>query len=341
MPDFAWPGLAWPWALLALPLPWLAMHFLPAAPRRLQAALRVPYARAFAAMRASSDPSRHFRLRRWLPLLGWALLCVAAARPQQLGDIVQPPHSGRDLLLAVDLSGSMQQQDMRLGGEVVDRLTAIKAVLGDFLSRRIGDRVGLIVFGTQAYAVTPLTYDRETVRQQLLTSEAGLAGPNTAIGDAIVLAAKRLRGQPQHDGAASTHVLIVLTDGVSNAGAVDPIKAAGLAAAEHLRIYTIGFGGEGAVDPLMGFALPVQDDSVDENTLRKIAEQTGGRFFRARDTESLAGIYAELDRIEPSLHQGRIERPRTELYPWPLAVALLIGLFLMGAPALQPVRRIA
>jgi Ca-activated chloride channel family protein len=340
MHDFAWPEFAWAWALLALPLPLLAMLFLPAAPRRLQAALRVPYARAFAAMHAPTDPSRRLHLRRWLPLLGWLLLCVAAARPQQLGDIAQPPHSGRDLLIAVDLSGSMQQQDMRLGGDAVDRLTAIKAVLGDFLSRRVGDRVGLILFGTQAYAVTPLTYDRETVRRQLLTSEVGLAGPNTAIGDAIVLAVKRARAQPQ-GAASSSHVLVLLTDGVSNAGAVEPLRAAQLAAAEHLRIYTIGFGGDGSADPLMGLALPTQDDSVDEDTLRKIADATGGRYFRARDTESLAGIYAELDRIEPSLREGRVERPRTELYPWPLAAALLIGALLIGAPALQPARRVA
>jgi len=335
------PEFAWPWAFIALPLPWLAMRLLPAAQRRLQAALRVPYARAFEAMRATIDPSRRAQLRRWLPLLGWLLLCVAAARPQQLGDITQPPRSGRDLLLAVDLSGSMQQQDMRLGGDAVDRLTAIKAVLGDFLSRRVGDRVGLILFGTQAYAVTPLTFDRETVRQQLLSSEVGLAGPNTAIGDAIVLAVKRARAQPRQEASLSSHVLVLLTDGVSNAGVVEPLKAAALAAAEHLRIYTIGFGGDGTIDPLMGFALPTQDDSVDEDTLRKIAEQTGGRYFRARDTESLAGIYAELDRIEPSLRKGRVERPRTELYPWPLAGALLIGILLIGAPALQPVRRIA
>jgi Ca-activated chloride channel family protein len=340
MPDLSWPEFAWVWALLALPLPWLAMYLLPAAPQRLQAALRVPYGRAFAAMRTTSGSSRSLRLHRWLPLLGWVLLCVAAARPQQVGDIVRPPHSGRDLLLAVDLSGSMQQQDMQLGGDAVDRLTAIKAVLGDFLTRRVGDRVGLIVFGTQAYAVTPLTYDRETVRQQLLTSEVGLAGPNTAIGDAIVLAVKRLRAQPQPDNA-TTHVLVLLTDGVSNAGAVEPARAAELAAAEHLRIYTIGFGGQGQVDPLMGFALPMPDDSVDEDTLRKIAEQTGGRYFRARDTESLVGIYAELDRIEPSLHEGRIERPRIELYPWPLAAALLIGVLLVGVPALQPKWRTA
>lgn len=335
------PEFAWPWVLLALPLPWLAMRFLPAAPQRLQAALRVPYARAFEAMRASAARSRRPRLRRWLALLGWLLLCTAAARPQQLGDRVQPQHSGRDLLLAVDLSGSMRQEDMQLGGAAVDRLTAIKAVLGDFLSRRVGDRIGLIVFGTQAYAVTPLTWDRETVRQQLLSSEVGLAGQNTAIGDAIALAVKRLRAQSKQAGAPSTHVLILLTDGVNNAGAIDPLKATEIAAAEHLRIYTIGFGGDGESNPLMGFALPTMDDNVDEATLRAIAQRTGGRFFRARDTEALAGIYAELDRIEPTLRAGRIERPRSELYPWPLAVALLLCGLLIGMPGMTMRRSVA
>jgi Ca-activated chloride channel family protein len=332
---------AWPWALLALPLPWLAMRLLPAAPQRIQAALRVPWQHAIAAMQAMSGDACNARLRRWLPLLGWLLLCIAAARPQRLGDIVQPPHSGRDLLLAVDLSGSMGLQDMRLGGEAVDRLTAIKAVLGDFLDRRIGDRVGLIVFGTPAYAVTPLTWDRQTVRQQLLTSEVGLAGQNTAIGDAIALAVKRLRAQPQPTGDQSTRVLILLTDGVNNAGAIEPLKATQIAVAEHLRIYTIGFGGDGQVDPLLGFALPTQGDDVDEDTLRSIAQQTGGRYFRARDAETLAGIYAELDRIEPSLRGGRSERPRTELYPWPLAAALLIGILALGMPVSLSSRRTA
>ena len=335
------PEFTWPWVLLALPLPSLAMRFLPAAPQRLQAALRVPYARAFEAMRASAGRSRRPQMRRWLALLGWLLLCIAAARPQQLGDRVQPPHSGRDLLLAVDLSGSMHQEDMQLGGAAVDRLTAIKAVLGDFLSRRVGDRIGLIVFGTQAYAVTPLTWDRETVRQQLLSSEVGLAGQNTAIGDAIALAVKRLRAQSKQAEAPSTHVLILLTDGVNNAGAIDPLKATEIAAAEHLRIYTIGFGGDGESNPLMGFALPTMDDSVDEATLRAIAQRTGGRFFRARDTEALAGIYAELDRIEPTLRAGRIERPRSELYPWPLAVALLLCGLVIGVPGMTMRRSVA
>lgn len=332
VPDWsAIPIFAWPLALLALPLPWLLPRWLPAARPPVQAALRAPYARVFAALRAGDGSARKSRLRRWLPLLGWLLLCVAAARPQQLGGLVQPPRSGRDLMLAVDLSGSMRSQDMQLGGQVVDRLTAIKAVLGDFLDRRRGDRVGLVVFGTHAYAVTPLTWDRRSVRAQLLTSEAGLAGDNTAIGDAIVLAVKRLVAAEV--GQPADRVLILLTDGVSNSGAIEPLKAAQLAAAEHVRIYTIGFGGGAPADSFFGLSLPMQDDGVDEGTLRKIAALTGGQYYRARDTESLAGIYAQLDRIEPALRPQAAQRPRRELYPWFLGGAWALAMLTILTPS--------
>jgi Ca-activated chloride channel homolog len=334
------PEFAWPWMLLALPLPWLVARWMKAAPRSAQAALRVPYARVFQAMHAGDARSHGRRVRRWWPLLGWLLLCVAAARPQQFGEIVQPPHSGRDLLLAVDLSGSMRTPDMELGGQAVDRLTAIKAVLGDFLNRRIGDRVGLIEFGTHAYGVTPLTWDRQSVREQLLGSEAGLAGDNTAIGDAIALAVKRLLARGPEGAIAADRVLILLTDGVSNSGAIEPLKAAQLAAAEHVRIYTIGFGG-GNADSLLGITLPMQDDGVDEDTLRKIAQDTGGRYYRARDTESLAGIYADLDRIEPVERTESSERPRIELYPWFLGGALLLAIGMIAAPTLRPKQEFA
>src|SRR5690606_11909068 len=181
-------GFAWPWLLLALPLPWLARRLLPPA-RSASAALRVPYGARLDALAGGGGPGRGGRASWWL-WLAWLLLCVAAARPQQLGEAVQPPQSGRDLMLAVDLSGSMGEEDMTLGNAVVDRLTAAKAVIADFLDRRAGDRVGLIVFGQKAYALAPLTLDRETVRQQLRDSVVGLAGRETAIGDAIGLAVK-------------------------------------------------------------------------------------------------------------------------------------------------------
>ena len=314
---------AWPWLLLALPLPWLMRRLWPAAPSAAPA-LRVPYGERLDTIGGRSARARPQGLGL-LPWLAWALLCVAAARPQQLGDVVQPPQTGRDLMLAVDLSGSMGEEDMRLGGAAVDRLTAAKAVIADFLDRRAGDRVGLIVFGQRAYALAPLTLDRDSVRGQLLDSVVGLAGRETAIGDAIGLAVKRLRGQ--EDGQ---RVLILLTDGVNTAGQLDPMKAAELARENDVRIHTIAFGGDGAGASLFGFRLPGGDVEIDEATLQRIARATGGRAFRARDTDELAGIYDAIDRLEPVQRPGQALRPRVERYPWPLAAALLLGALAMA-----------
>lgn len=345
-------GFAWPWWWLALPLPWLLRRWWPAA-RNAAAALKVPYGARLDAIAAVRGAARGGAGTPWLLWLAWMLLCLAAARPQQWGEPVQPPRSGRELLLAVDLSGSMGEQDMTLGNAVVDRLTAAKAVLADFLDRRVGDRVGLIVFGQRAYALTPLTLDRDSVRQQLQDSVVGLAGRETAIGDAIGLAVKRLRAPPAdaraaneravnehaaNEHAANEHVLILLTDGVSNAGQLDPIKAAELARDHHLRIHTIAFGGDGEALSVFGFRLPAPGGGgdIDEAGLQRIAKRTGGRAFRARDTAELAGIYAEIDRLEPVARPGPRVRPRIERYPWPLAAALCCGVLALAWP-----RRIA
>lgn len=312
--------LAWPAWLLALPLPWIVMRLVP--PARTQgAALRLPIAARVArdvqAPAAAATP----RGVGLLAALAWALLCVAAARPQQLGPPVQPPAKGRDLMLALDLSGSMGNEDMDIGGEVVDRLTAARAVLSDFIDRRAGDRLSLLVFGRQAYVLTPPTLDRDSVREQLACSVVGLAGQETAIGDAIGLAVRRLRAEP-----AGERVLVLLTDGVNTAGVLDPRKAARIAADEGVRIHTIAFGGDGTMS-IFGLRVPMPgDDGMEEATLRDVAATTGGRFFRARDTDELAGIYAEIDRLEPIARPGRAVRPRIERYAWPLGGALVLGL---------------
>lgn len=346
---------AWPWMLLALPLPLLAQWLLPAA-RSSSPALKVPYGDRVGAVAQAGGRGAGGVGPGLLMWLAWALLCVAAARPQQLGEAVQPPQVGRDLMLALDLSGSMGEPDMQLGGRPVDRLTAAKAVLADFLERRAGDRVGLLVFGRRAYALAPLTLDRQSVREQLDDSVVGLAGQETAIGDAIGLAVKRLRNQserqlraPSGRGASERrpsgsppsespprdkqHVLILLTDGVNTAGALDPLKAAELARDANVRVHTVAFGGNGAMS-VFGFQLPMPGggDQIDEASLREIAARTGGRFFRARDTAQLAGIYAEIDRLEPIERPGQTVRPRIERYPWPLAAALLLALFAFGLP---------
>lgn len=317
-------GFAWPWMLLAIPLPWLVHALLPARGDE-EAALRVPWGDRLQRIAGAGALAATPRGFPWLALLAWILLCVAAARPQQLGPAIAPPQVGRDLMLAVDLSASMGEEDMELGGRIVDRLAAAKAVLADFLDRRVGDRVGLVVFGERAFALTPLTLDRDSVREQLDGSVVGLAGRATAIGDAIGLATKRLQKQP-----ADQRVLILLTDGVNTAGTLDPVKAAQIARDNDVRIHAIAFGGDGGALSVFGFQLPTGGDEVDEAGLQRIAALTGGRFFRARDTDALAGIYAEIDKLEPVQRQGRVVRPKIERYPLPLAGALALWLLALA-----------
>lgn len=317
---------AWPLWLLALPLPWLLQRWLPPAAHR-GAALRVPYGERIEAV-ARGGTGAGTAAGEALKWVAWTLLCIAAARPQQLGPPMQPPAQARELLLALDLSGSMSEPDMALGGQPVDRLTAAKAVIADFLERREGDRVGLLVFGRRAYMLVPMTLDRQSVREQLADSVAGLAGQETAIGDALGLAVKRLRAQ-----ASGQRVVVLLTDGVNTAGALEPTRAAELARDAGVRVHTIAFGGDGSMS-LFGFQLPMPGagDDIDETALRTIAARTGGRFFRARDTDELARIYAEIDRLEPVRRPGPAVRPRIERYPWPLAAALLCALLAAAAP---------
>jgi len=316
-------GFAWPWAWAALPLPLLVRLLLP--PRRdAGAALRVPWS---AQLQDVAPAGGVAGVRGGLALLAWLLLCAAAARPQQLGEALAPQQQARQMLLAVDLSGSMSEVDMMLGMQPVDRLTAAKAVIADFLQRRSGDRVGLLVFGQRAYMLTPLTLDLAAVREQLRDTAAGMAGRETALGDAIGLAVKRLREQPE-----GQRVLVLLTDGVNTAGVLPPLKAAELAATERVRVHTIAFGGSGGGFSLFG--VPVQPgEDVDEDTLRAVAEATGGRFFRARDADELAGIYAELERLEPVDVDAAPVRPRREAYAWPLAGALALALLAFAMPA--------
>jgi Ca-activated chloride channel family protein len=234
------------------------------------------------------------------------------------------------MMLAVDLSFSMQEEDFELQGQWVDRLSATKAVAQEFIMRRKGDRIGLILFGENAYLQTPLTFDRETVRTLLLESQIGLAGRATAIGDAIGLALKRLRDQDD-----SNRVLILLTDGANTAGEIEPIQAAELAAQNGLTIYTIGIGAdEMLVRSLFGTRRVNPSADLDESTLRGIAQMTGGQYFRARDTGELEKIYQLLDALEPIEQDPETFRPVAALFQWPLGAALILA----GALALFQIR---
>jgi len=310
----------WPWLLAALPLPLLVRWLLPAKLPVEQAALKVPFLEDFSAAQTRAVPqTRQWRL---LPaMIAWLLLIVACTRPQWLGEPIEQAVSGRDLMLAVDLSGSMEEQDFFINKRPIDRLTAAKGVAADFINRRVGDRVGLILFGTQAYLQTPLTFDRKTVMTLLNEAVIGLAGDNTAIGDAIGLAVKRLK-----DEQADSRVLVLMTDGANTAGEVSPLKAAELAAANHLKIYTIGIGAdEMIVRSFFGNRKINPSVDLDEKTLIKIAESTGGHYYRARNTDELNNIYMRLDELEPVEKDKQYFRPRSELYFWPLSLALVLA----------------
>lgn len=314
--------LLWWWMFLLLPLPWLVRLVLKPAQQQEGRALKVPFLEDFQQGKQAFSRSWHSWLALLLGALAWLMLLTAAARPVWIGDTVSLPMQGRDLMMAVDLSGSMQEQDFILNRRVVDRLVATKAVAGEFISKRVGDRIGLVLFGDQAYLQAPLTFDRHTVLQLLKESEIGLAGERTAIGDAIGLALKRLQNSPEKN-----RVLILMTDGANTAGSVSPLEAADMAAAAGLKIYTVGIGSESdAARSLFGFQLMNPNADLDERSLRAIAEKTGGQYFRARDTEEFHKIYAELDRLEPVEQAAQQWRPQQELFRWPLLAAFILVL---------------
>ena len=312
-------ALLWSWLLLLLPLPWLVRKFFSAASGASMQALKVPW---FSMMTAPGSTWMKQPLLALAASLVWVFLLLAAARPQWVGEIENLPISGRDLLLAVDISGSMDTQDMILNNKAVNRLAVVKKVAGEFIQRRKGDRVGLVLFGSRAYLQTPLTFDTETTSILLDESEIGLAGRETAIGDAIGLAVKRLR-----EDAASERVLILLTDGANTSGEVQPMQAAEFAAREGLKIYTVGVGAdEMVVQDFFGSRMVNPSADLDEDTLKAIAERTGGAYFRARDAEALARIYEQLDELEPVESDQEAIRLVDELFYLPLSIAFLLAL---------------
>lgn len=340
-------SLELPWILALLPLPLLVFLVLPRA-RRQQAAVRVPFFNQLQRMEHTPAMSLGRRKLRLLYLsLIWLCLLGAAANPIWWGDPVTLPTSGRDILLAVDISGSMKIEDMELQNQRVQRIAAVKAVVEDFIQRRRGDRLGLVLFGTQAYIQAPLTFDRATVSKFLLEAQIGFAGEQqTAIGDAIGLSVKRLRERP-----GDRHVMVLLTDGANNGGEVKPIPAAKLAAENNIVIYTIGVGADELVIPgpfggSFGSRTVNPSRDLDEATLQQVADITGGQYFRARSPKQLEAIYQLLDDLEPVEDDVKTYRPQKSLFYWPLTLAFVLvvsGILGTVAPniyrALRPATR--
>lgn len=326
--------LHWPWLLLLLPVPAL-LRLLPAAGSpRGQAALFFPKLADLLAAQGQQHHTTASDSAPWWLWLVWLLLVLACARPQWHGEPVGIPSSGRDLLLVVDISGSMETPDMQLNGEQVQRIDAMKAVVSEFVRQRSGDRVGLVLFGSHAYLQTPLTFDRDTLVQQLNEAQLGFAGEKTAIGDALALSVKRLQDRDQ-----KSRVMILLTDGANTAGSLAPLQGADLAAAMGIKVYAIGMGADVMEQrTFFGMKRLINPSAeLDEKTLNAIADKTGGRYFRARSTSELAAIYTILDQLEPALGDEQVLRPVSEWFHWPLGAALLLSL-LVALSAVLPRR---
>lgn len=318
--------LAMPWVLLLVIVPWIIRHYSAPVVSQLSQALKVPF------FQSLMNDINHDR-----PLLGrlvadtlyfmiWLLMVIAAAGPRWVGEPVPQARDGRNIMMALDLSGSMEMDDMVLNGQSATRLDIVKHAAKQFVSARFGDHIGLIVFGAQAYVQTPLTFDRQNVLQRIDDATAGLAGKTTSIGDALGLAVKRLQSVPQ-----KSRVIILLTDGVNNSGILAPLKAAELARDNKIKVYTIGLGTADDASRFNGLPFTINSSSdLDEKTLQDIADMTGGRYFRATNPKALQDIYYQINQLEPVSQDLVTLRPQKEYYPWPLAAALL--LFLISLP---------
>ncbi|MCG2837721.1 VWA domain-containing protein [Photobacterium sp. WH77] len=307
----------WWWAFVLLPLPWFIYRF--TRPVQPEAVITLPVL-----------PENLVKkpVRRWqgiLALLCWVSLLGALARPVWFGDPVQIQPEHRDMLLAVDLSGSMSIEDMVDGqGNTVDRLTAVKQVVTDFIGKRQGDRLGLVLFANHAYLQTPLTFDLNTVKQQLARTVLGLIGQSTAIGEGLGIAAKSFINSD-----AEQRVIILLSDGANTSGVINPMEAAKLAAENKVRIYTVGIGADEMVQrSFFGDRMVNPSQDLDEHALTQIAALTEGQYFRARNPQELASIYQSINDLEPVSTAQQTWRPREELFRFPLAVALLFSVLL-------------
>ncbi|WP_419828699.1 VWA domain-containing protein [Methylobacterium sp.] len=324
--------LAAPWILFALPLPLLAARLLPAETEGGSGALLVPGTLVGTA-RSGADLAARGRRRAALVWTLWAALVVALSGPRLVMPASALPASGREIMIAMDLSGSMERRDFTLDGETVNRLTAVKRVGTDFIRRRAGDRIGLVIFADQAYVAAAPSFDTAAVARALDEATIGISGRSTGIGDGLGLALRRLDPKdpgPRADGLAapsaapSAKAVILLSDGANNAGQTAPKDVAALAKELGIRVYTIALGPRDMADA------DGEQDVVDTETLRDMAQASGGEAFRVRTTEDLVRVADAIDRLEG----GRALAPplplRRDFWPWPAALALAAAAALLA-----------
>lgn len=320
---------AYPYAFLLLLLPVLIRLILPAVKGLHGDALKVPFIKDLKEITSHSkgwglQAANVNILKLVLIYVVWFFLVTAIARPQLVGEPIRVKNYSRDILMVVDISTSMLEPDFSINNRRITRMAAVKLAAGNFIDERTSDRIGLILFGTRAYLQAPITFDKQSVKEVLYTMEPGMAGNSTSIGDALGLALKTLKDERDLD----KKVIILLTDGENNDGALTVPDAISLAAEEDIKIYTIGVGSESMFNSLfssMGF----NNGGIDEAGLQKIAEVAQGKYFRAKNTKSLINIYNEIDKLEPTINEENYIRETKDLYYIPLLTALVLGLLLL------------
>lgn len=301
---------------LLLPLPLIVRFFLKEKKQEFTE-VWIPLAKGLNKTQSTAPQNR---LQTILPWLVWLLLLSTLAKPVWFGEPIRLQQQSRDMILSLDLSGSMQEIDMPLNGQSVDRLTLVKDLLKTFIKTRSGDRLGLILFADHAYLQTPLTFDLKTISQMVNETQIGLVGNRTAIGESIAMAIKRFV-----ENKNEQRVLILITDGANTAGIIKPLQAAEQAAKNNITIYTIGIGADEMIKrTLFGKQRINPSADLDEKTLTKIAELTGGAYFRARNQDELQKIYQQLNELQPIDSDFLEFRPEKNLYYWPLSAALLL-----------------
>lgn len=296
------------------------MVFLPKASVQLPSALAIPFFDKLEKMTEKEKDRFLNRVDLLLLLLTWCFVIIALAGPRLINEPQIINREGRNIMMALDLSGSMELADMLMNKRPASRLAIVKEAAKDFVKSRENDKIGLILFGTRAYLQTPLTYDHHSVLERLEDATVGLAGQTTSIGDAIGLAVKRL-----NEVADKSRIIILLTDGANTSGMLQPLKAAEFAKLDKIKIYTIGLGAQSETSPLnSNFFNATATSDLDEPTLEDIAKMTGGRYFRATDMQSLNAIYDTINQLEMVKQEATSLRIIHEYYPWPLALAFLL-----------------
>lgn len=304
-------SFAFPWLLLLLPLPLLVRWLVPAVVRR-RPALKVPFLNRVELSSPGGVGGHTSASRPWvIPALVWVLLVVSMARPQRIDPPIEKTLPTRDLLLLIDLSTSMTKEDFtNAEGKAVDRLVAVQEVVGDFLTRREGDRVGLVVFGSAAFLQVPFTTDLDLSRQLLDETAIGMAGPRTALGDAIGLGIHLFE-----ESTMQTRTIIALTDGNDTESKVPPVEASRIARDRGITIHTIAVGNPETVG----------EEKLDEATLKEVASTADGTYSLAMNRNELEKVYARLDEVETTEVETVSDYPRSDLFFWPLAAALLVA----------------